>query len=89
MQRYWRPNPKQCSYRSLRPLPRCPQHGSTQVVSLLAWHALPASERWQRVASILYACLPWLIPTVVPVRLLARARWWLAPAPAFALQVGW
>ena len=52
----------------LAPLPRLLQHGSTQVFSLMAWSHLPASERWQRVASIAYACGPWLIPTLAPVR---------------------
>jgi hypothetical protein len=41
-------------------------HGSTQIASLLAWHTLPASERWQRVASIVYAFGPLLIPLLFP-----------------------
>lgn len=47
-------------------------HGSTQVMSLLAWSSLPGSERFQRLLSIGTAVVPVLLPLRLPVLYL---RW--------------
>lgn len=41
-------------------------HSATQVVSLMAWHTLPFSEKSQRLGSIVFAACSWLLPTLAP-----------------------
>jgi hypothetical protein len=47
-------------------------HGSTQIISLLAWSSLSGSERFQRLLSIGTAVVPVLLPLYLPLPYL---RW--------------
>ncbi|PRW45349.1 hypothetical protein C2E21_5920 [Chlorella sorokiniana] len=63
-------------------------HTATQIASLLAWSALPASERAQRVASVVvqlaFLLLPWLVPAFYlrwrrPILVIERLQFFMWP----------